>query len=85
MTTEYVIQIRDSDGWLAVAFEVTNGNFVPQESPLGFTQVIITNTASYNNIINAYKEHTTNLSFSYDEQAETVSCSGSLNDTWNID
>lgn len=82
--TQYVVQIRNSDGWLKKIFIVTEKHPIPPDPPAGITQIIMTNTTSYMEIVIAYDQYTTQLVFSYDEGAGTISCTGPLVETWPI-
>jgi hypothetical protein len=86
---QYVIQIQTEDngvgiGWLAKCFEVTQEYPIPSEVPANRVQVIMTNTSNFNEIVEAYNEYTTQLTFSYDSEQETISCAGAYTHTWNI-
>jgi len=87
--TQYVIQIQVSDngqgvGWLAKSFEVTEEAPIPAVVPSNRVQVIMTNTTNFNEIVAAYKQYTTQLIFSYDEGAGTISCTGPVTETWDV-
>ncbi len=82
---QYVIQIQDSDGWLAKCFEVTQESPIPSEVPAGRTQVVMTNTVSFDEIVEDYGEYTTTLVFSYDQPAGQISCTGPVTKTWDAD
>jgi hypothetical protein len=82
--TQYVLEIRDSDGWLEYCFEVTEDAPIPDPPAPGCTLVVMTNTTNYDEIVAAYDAYTTQLAFSYDEGAGTVSCSGPVVETWDI-
>ena len=81
--TQYVLEIRD-DGWLECSFTVTEESPVPETPPTGCTQVVMTNTDSYNAIVAAYDQYTTQLIFSYDEPGEKIDCAGAITDSWPI-
>ena len=82
--TQYVLQIRDEDGWLAKDFEVSESCPIPDPAPAGRTQVVMTNTANFKEIDAAYYQYGKQLEFSYDEGAATVSCAGPVTKTWDI-
>ena len=81
--SQYVIQIRISDGWLAKYFKVTDEYPIPTEIPSGRIQVIMTNTTSYNDIVTTYNQYTTSLIFV--ENIPNIDCSGAVTDSWPID
>jgi hypothetical protein len=86
---QYVIQIQTSEngegiGWLARSFEVTEAEPIPVNVPINREQIVMTNTTSFDEIVAAYNQYTTQLFFSYDESAGTISCAGSIVDTWDI-
>lgn len=84
--TDYLIQIRDSDGLLIKSYEI-NAQHPARPTPPpppDRTQVIMTNANSFNAIVAAYNQYTSGLVFSYDDQAETISCTGEISDTWPI-
>jgi hypothetical protein len=81
--SQYVLQIREGDGWLAKSFEVTEKSPVPSTVPVGRVQIIMTNTQSFDEIVSAYAQHATNLVFSYIDP--DISCSGAYAHTWSKD
>jgi len=81
---QYVLEIRESDGWLNASFKVTEEIPIPENPYAGCTQVVMTNTVNYNEIFNLYNRYTTSLAFSYDSEAGTVSCVGAEEHTWDI-
>lgn len=81
---KYVLQIRDSDGFLIKSFTVNGGGISPVIPP-GRTQIVMTNKVSYDEIVSVYDEYTSGISYSYDEPAATVSCTGAYIHTWDID
>lgn len=89
--TQYVIQIQFEEnsvgiGWLAKSFEVSEEYPIPEVVPAHRVQAVLTNTNSYNEIVSAYEQYEwPGIQFSYDEQAETISCTGEYIHTWPID
>ncbi len=81
--TQYVIQIRTSDGWLAKSFEVTPEYPIPTQVPAGRVQVLMTNTDSYNGIVSVYDEYTTSAVFA--DNPPNIDVSGPVTDSWPID
>ena len=86
---EYVVQIQISDngegiGWLAKSFEVTEETPIPSTVPSNRVHVILTNTDSFNSIVDVYNEYTTDAIFSYDEPGAKIDCTGPVTDSWPI-
>ena len=81
--TQYVIQIQDSNGWLAKCFTVTEESPIPSTVPTGRTQDVMTNTTSYDEIVADYNQYTTALVFSYDQPADQISVTGPVTNTWD--
>ncbi|NIV16802.1 MAG: hypothetical protein GWN62_37805 [Aliifodinibius sp.] len=81
---QYVLEIRDSDGWLARSFEVTDEHPVPETPDEGCTQVVMTNSVNYNEIFSIYNQYTTTVAFSYDEPEAKINCSGAYTGSWDI-
>jgi hypothetical protein len=82
---QYVLEIRDTDGWLQRSFIVTEESPIPAEPDDGCTQVVMTNTINYNAIGTLYYQYGEQLSFTYNDINETISCIGPESDTWDID
>ncbi len=91
MTTEgkqYVLQIQVSEnavsiGWLALCFEVSESAPIPTIVPPSYIQVVMTNTVSFNAIVEVYKEHTNKAVFS--RNGDNIECSGAVTNSWPID
>ena len=88
--TQYVIQIQTAPnglgvGWLAKSFEVTGEIPIPTDVPSNRVQVILTNTTSFDGIVEVYDEYTTAAIFSYDDGAEIINCTGAVTDSWPKD
>jgi len=88
--SKYIIQIQVADnglkiGWLAKSFEVSDESPIPKTWPANRAQIEMTNTSNFNEIMAAYDEYATELSFSHDEETGTISCTGAINKTWSID
>jgi len=86
---QYVIQIQISAngkgvGWLSKSFKVSTSCPIPENVPDNRVQVVMTNTVNFNEIVAAYNQYTTQLFFSYDEVAATISCTGPVVETWSI-
>lgn len=86
---QYVIQIQTQAnevgvGWLAKSFEVTPEYPIPGTVPANRTQVILTNTASFNAIAAVYAQYAYEVFFSYDEPGAKIDCSGAVTDSWPI-
>ncbi len=81
--SQYVIQIRDSDGWLAKSFPVSAESPIPTTIPTGRTQVVMTNTTSYNGIVLVYNQYTTQAVFV--KNGTNINVSGPVTDSWPID
>jgi len=87
--TQYVIQILDVAtpdfpvGWLAKSFEVTAEYPIPTEIPANRTQVVMTNTSSFNSIVSAYNIYTTTAVFALN--SPNIDVSGPITDSWPID
>ena len=91
--SEYVIQIQEKEapppevgvGWLAKSFQVNETCPIPETWPTDRTQIILTNSSSYDAIVRAYNEYGwPAVLFSYDSEAETISCTGKETNTWPI-
>ena len=90
---QYVIQIQDKEskpepgiGWLAKSFEVSETSPIPETWPDSRVQVVLTNTDSYDGIVAAYNTYNyPGVLFSYDAEAETISCTGKVTNTWPKD
>lgn len=89
--TQYVIQIQDEEngigvGWLAKSFEVTEEHPIPGTVPDHRVQVILTNTTSFNEIVETYRAYGyPAVTFSYNDVAETISSAGAYVHTWDKD
>jgi len=83
--SQYVVQIQDSDGWLSRSFLVTPESPIPSPAPSGTTQVVMTNTVNYDDLLSQYDTHTKGLVFSYDSGSNEISCTGAGTKTWSID
>ena len=80
---QYVIQIRDLDGWLAKSFEVSAEYPIPGNVPTGRTQVVMTNTISFNGIVAVYAQYT--IAAIYVDNPPNIDVSGAVTDSWPID
>lgn len=80
---QYVLQIRENDGWLAKNFEVTEDTPIPGKVPSDRIQIIMTNTTNFYEISAAYDEYNKNLIFSYSDP--DISCVGAYSHTWSKD
>lgn len=87
--TQYVIQIENNaqrDGWLAKCFKVDDENPVPTSWPTDRIQVVLTNTLSYNSIVDTYETYGWDrVHFSYDEPRAEIDCIGAETDSWPKD
>ena len=85
-----VIQIQTEPnglgpGWLAKSFIVSEENPIPTSWSPNRVQIVMTNIDSFNDIKEKYEKYGwPDIQISYDEQAETISCSGAYEHTWPI-
>ena len=85
---QYVIQIQiepngEGVGWLAKSFEVSESKPIPAIVPSNRIQIVMTNTTSYNAIVEVYKEHTIKAIFS--QNGTDIDCTGAVTNSWPID
>ena len=71
---QYVIEIRESDGWLAYSFEVTEEAPIPDDPAPGCVLVVMTNGDGFDAIQAIYDKYTADAVFDYDEAEEKIYC-----------
>ena len=80
---QYVIQIETESGWLAKSFQVTEEYPIPTNIPEGRVQVILTNTDSFNGIVEAYNQYAKAAIFA--DNPPNIDVSGAVVNSWPID
>jgi hypothetical protein len=85
--TQYLIQIENSSQRLIKCYEITAEHPArpTPPPPPDRTQVIMTNTTSFEQIETNYNQYTDTIFFSYNESEGTISCTGAYTHTWDVD
>lgn len=71
--TQYLIEIKNDEGWLIRSYPIS------EEYPItpcagGRSQTILTNTTSYEAIVETYRKYKRRAIFYHNPEAETINC-----------